>query len=376
MRVLLVDTNAVRPAEQAKALALAARGNEVTLLTPRSFKENYRLWHTHRPEAAPFSMVLANMVGKPPNRCVFTGGLRAALAPRPDAILVLSDENFWLTSQILLARDLLCPRAAFICHSWQNLDFTRQHYPQPLLALYAVDTMLERRVFSRAAAIMGRNRESLGVLRRRGYRGRLVHIPWGVDTHAFHPAEDEAARPYTIGFVGRLIGDKGLEDLLEASRLMKREHRLLLVGDGPMRPELETRAARPDGGRLELAGVVAHERMPAIYRRMDVLVLPSRTGLYWKEQFGRALVEAMACRVAVAGSDSGAIPDVIGEAGRVFPEGSPTALAAALDELADTELRGRLADRGLARARERFSWEAWALRTHELLREVTCPGPA
>lgn len=55
-------------------------------------------------------------------------------------------------------------------------------------------------------------------------------------------------------------------------------------------------------------GQVDSEAMPAFYQQLDVLVLPSRTLAHWKEQFGRVLTEAMACAVAVIGSDSGEIP--------------------------------------------------------------------
>ena len=74
-------------------------------------------------------------------------------------------------------------------------------------------------------------------------------------------------------------------------------------------------------------------------RRFDVLVGPSLTTPRWKEQFGRMLVEAMACGVPVIGSDSGEIPHVIGDAGIVVPEGDRVALCAAIARLRD--LRGR-----------------------------------
>ena len=95
----------------------------------------------------------------------------------------------------------------------------------------------------------------------------------------------------------------------------------------------------------------APENVGPILKSMDVLVLPSRSMPYWKEQFGRVLVEAMACGVPVIGSDSGAIPAVIGDAGLVFPEGDDRALADRILQLAtDSTLWSDLQERGLARA--------------------------
>lgn len=374
MRVLVVDTNSVRAAEQTKAAALAGLGHRVTLLAPTSFKENYRRIAAHRPQdhlpqEPPYKLILGAMAGKPPNRSVFLSGLTKALAARPQAVLALADENFWLTAQVLAWQRVLCPGALFLCHSWQNLDFDRANFPQPVRALYDLDTWLERRVFRRADAIMARNREAMGVLRRRGYHGRLAHIPWGVDAEGFAPEPKARPRPLTIGYVGRLLADKGLEELLAASGMMKAPHRLLIVGAGPMQEELAA-AAKSGDHDIRLLPVVPHEKMPELYNQMDILVLPSRTGRLWKEQFGRVLAEAMLSQVAVAGSDSGAIPDVVGDTGLIFPEGDAGALAAALDRLAQDGLRAKLALAGRQRALKLYSWQAWARATSGLLGEL------
>ncbi|MGD8564549.1 MAG: glycosyltransferase family 4 protein, partial [Desulfarculaceae bacterium] len=164
MHLLLIDTNSVRAAEQSKAAALCACGHRVTLLAPSHFKENYQRLPAHRPVCPPFRLVLAPMLGKPPNRCLFWRGLGPAARPVPDAILVLADENFWLTSQALLWWEIFCPGSVFVCHSWQNLDFDCRNHPQPSRLLYGLDTFWERQVFRRAHAIIARNHEAMGVL--------------------------------------------------------------------------------------------------------------------------------------------------------------------------------------------------------------------
>ena len=103
---------------------------------------------------------------------------------------------------------------------------------------------------------------------------------------------------------------------------------------------------------------------------MSVLCAPSRTTAGWREQFGRMLIEAMACGVAVIASDSGEMPFVVGDAGVIAAEGDAAAWKAALGRLADGAARGACAARGLARARERYAWPLVARRHLEFFDEV------
>jgi glycosyltransferase involved in cell wall biosynthesis len=105
-----------------------------------------------------------------------------------------------------------------------------------------------------------------------------------------------------------------------------------------------------------MLGALQRRDMDQFWHAIDLLVLPSLTTPRWAEQFGRVLVEAMARGVPVVGSSSGAIPEVIGQAGLIFPEGDARALSEAIRQVRDTPtLRAELAARGLARARQRYS---------------------
>jgi glycosyltransferase involved in cell wall biosynthesis len=117
---------------------------------------------------------------------------------------------------------------------------------------------------------------------------------------------------------------------------------------------------------------VSYDAVPSLLRSLDVLVLPSVTILpLHREQFGRVLVEAMAAGVPVIGSSSGAIPEVIGDAGLVVPERDAAALAVAIDcILSDTDLRGQLIARGRRRAKSTFDWPVVATQTVELFRSA------
>jgi glycosyltransferase involved in cell wall biosynthesis len=103
------------------------------------------------------------------------------------------------------------------------------------------------------------------------------------------------------------------------------------------------------------------EELWRLYAASDCLVLPSLTTPTWKEQFGGVLADAMAVGLPIVGSDSGAIPQVVGDAGIIFPEGDATALAWALSVVAtDRTLNTRLRSAGSHRFVTRFSIEAYA----------------
>jgi glycosyltransferase involved in cell wall biosynthesis len=132
---------------------------------------------------------------------------------------------------------------------------------------------------------------------------------------------------------------------------------LRILGDGPERSRLERLAGKLGiAHQVEFLGRVPSTDAPQYYRQLDIFVLPSLSRPNWVEQFGRVLVEAMACGVPVVGSASGEIPWVIGDAGVLFPEGEVEALTQILQGLIDDEgRRGRLAAAGRARVLAQFT---------------------
>jgi glycosyltransferase involved in cell wall biosynthesis len=179
------------------------------------------------------------------------------------------------------------------------------------------------------------------------------------------PVED---RPFTVGYAGRLVPEKGLDDLLAAVRRLEAPVELVLAGDGEHRTALE--GQQIPGSRVRVLATIRHEAMAEAYSRMDVLALPSRTTARWKEQFGRVIVEALWCGVPVVGSDSGEIPWLIGRTGGgvTFPEGDVNALSKRLAEFrADPALRARLAANGRSAVERMFSVGAATDALQELL---------
>jgi glycosyltransferase involved in cell wall biosynthesis len=123
--------------------------------------------------------------------------------------------------------------------------------------------------------------------------------------------------------------------------------------------------------RVEFAGAVSTQDIPQALAMMDAMALPSLTRANWKEQFGRVLIEAMACETPVIGSESGEIPNVVGDAGLITPEGDAKALAAAIARLgSDPALCADLARRGRQRVLERFTQERVARNVAALYTEI------
>lgn len=182
--------------------------------------------------------------------------------------------------------------------------------------------------------------EGVDVVHQFGWMPKVNICWWGLDLKPFlqlsevHPSSLEKAydkaddAQKTVGYVGRFIEEKGVLDLLDALVLLGDGYRLVLVGGGPLEPQLrEYIQSLSLQERVELIPPKSRDELARLYVSFDVLVLPSKTGYFWKEQYGRVLVEAMACGVPVVGSQSGAIPVVIDEVSRCFAEGDVVQIA-------------------------------------------------
>src|SRR5262249_51530817 len=137
------------------------------------------------------------------------------------------------------------------------------------------------------------------------------------------------------------VEEKGILVLLEALLGVRGDWRLHVVGSGPLAPLARQRADELGlSNRITWEGGVASRQMPERLRSFTMLVQPSLTRRHWKEQFGRAVMEAMACGIPVIASDSAEIPNVVGPAGLIVPEGDPIALGNAIGQLlSEADLR-------------------------------------
>lgn len=200
------------------------------------------------------------------------------------------------------------------------------------------------RNLARAAAYVSWNAAGAALARAHGLPGRAPTLvaPAIVPDPSRFTAAQPGDRPYTVGFLGRLVPLKGA-DLLVAAAREAGVPRVVIGGDGPERSRLEAPS-------VDLRGTVPHDRVPGFLHELDVLAVPSRSTPGGAEQFGRVVVEAMWAGTPVLASDSGALPEVVGDGGVVVRENDVAALAAALRDLADPARRDALRVAGLARA--------------------------
>ena len=250
------------------------------------------------------------------------------------------------------------PGAKLVFATFQNLA---KDYPWPL-------SSYERRAMDRADAWI-----AFGELVSETLSGRPIYagkpsrvITPGVDTELFRPdaARGSDARRHlgwdesapVVGFLGRFEPQKGLELLCAALERVTGPWHALFVGGGSMEAFLREFEARHPSRARVVTGV-AHGDVPRWLNAMTILCAPSQTTAGWREQFGRMIVEAMACGVPVAGSDSGEIPRVIRDAGVIVAERDRLAWTAAIEQLLQRpDLRREYASRGLERASACFAW--------------------
>jgi glycosyltransferase involved in cell wall biosynthesis len=288
----------------------------------------------------------------------------AALREHRPHLIDMGHEPYSIAgAEILTLCSWFAPRVPIVMQTNQNI---LHNYPPPF-------SWLEQRAFRRVAAAYACSETVVEVLRAKGFDKPAPIVPFGVNTEAFRPRPAErSGQPLTIGFVGRMLPGKGLNVLADAlERLRNEAWQLLVVGDGSEREGFERQLS--DSGlrdRAEFTGAINFALVPDYFHKLDVMVIPTETTKRIREQFGRVIVEAMASRVPVIGSTCGAIPEVIGDAGLVFPEGDAAALAGALKQmLSDQDLRERLAAAGLERVKQ-YSWERVAEKTYALYLQV------
>jgi glycosyltransferase involved in cell wall biosynthesis len=350
-RLLVISHPAVVNVNQEVYRELKRREWDVTIVLPSSWRHEYS--HTAlRPEALE--------------------GMEDSLRPTPVLLPGRPQRHLYLTScRSLCARSR--PHVAFVeaepyslvTMQWSRV-FARRGIPFGVQCYENIDRPLpflisrwRARVLRDAAFVAARSDSAARLVRCWGAMGEVALAPPAVPAwqRPLAGSEQEGpGRPFTVGYAGRLIESKGLMDLLAAVRELDPPVRLLLIGNGDLREQLD--GQRIPGSHVRVLDGLTHDRMASAYAQLDVLVLPSHTTPTWKEQFGRVIVEALWCGVPVVGSDSGEIPWLIGLTGGgiVFPEGDSKALASRLSELRESPaLRMRLAQTGREAVERLFS---------------------
>ncbi|MCL5274161.1 MAG: glycosyltransferase family 4 protein [Chloroflexi bacterium] len=303
-------------------------------------------------------------------------GMRAF---HPHVVHVEEEPDSLAALQVALSRRLSAPRSRLILNTWQNIDRPKNALVKAVI----------RFSLAESSAVMCANSEAVHLLQLWGYVKPTPLIPAiGVDTRLFYPGQqqDMDAGIVNVIYIGRFVPEKGIDTLIASMASLihagnggrlNGNLRLRLIGNGPYLNMLKQQVE--DAGItscVEFLASMPPAGVAEVLRQSHILVLPSRTTDTWKEQFGRVLTEAMACKIPVIGSDSGAIPEVIGDAGLTFQEGNVGDLALKLSTLLHSpDMRTNLAGQGHSRVNQHYTQERIATQTVEFYRHlVTSTG--
>lgn len=358
MRVVVVARSYADPEQRGKLRALAGLGCTLAAAVPSA-------WRTHpqgRLQTASFGDDAGVRIYPVPvdgARWERRSLTRLLSEFRPD--LVQLEEEPWLPVGAALA-------SAAGRFGFRLVVFSAQSIP-PRLPL--LGRIRRARTVRAASAAIGANRLATALLAGGRTELRQAVIPQTGVLPPLNPREPPAAG-FSIGFVGRLVPERGLDVLLRACVRLRGFWTVQVVGSGPSQEELEALAQRLGiAARVTWHGALSRPALDSIWPTLDCLVQPARSTHEWVEAKGRTALEAMAYGIPVIGSRSGALPDIVDGVGQVVPEDDVEALAAALQRwLDDPQERGRLGIEARRRVLAEFTDEAIAARTAKLWREV------
>jgi glycosyltransferase involved in cell wall biosynthesis len=363
MRAIVVSTTYIDPATRGKLRALASLGCTVSVAVPARWSPAPRgpLLEATWADDGGVRIVPIPVEGNRGDSVRWSApDLRRLLNDFRPEILQIEAEPWTPTAAEASARGEKL-RLPVILFSWESIE--RQH------------TIRERwrrsRTLARVRGLIGGNRLAAACLAKARPGVPVTVIPQTGLTPPLESVRPEHAE-LTIGFVGRLVPEKGLDSLFRACVKMHGRWSLTVVGSGPSQEQLEALAERLGiASRITWLGAVPPEALKELWPRLDCLVVPSRTTPQWVETTHPPLIEAMGHGVPVIGTDSGAVPDIIGNAGLVVPEEDVAALTSALQRLADTPRdRARFGRDARLRVMAEYVDEAVARRTLEFWKKV------
>ena len=293
----------------------------------------------------------------------------ANLAPNPLALFRFFSSKAHLNNANFAGVGILAVFSKFAFNT--PFVLTLHGFPQPLSnkriterIKYSIEKKLMRFVGTRASAIVVvSNYEKEMLVSNFGLKSEVIHH--GIDQSLIKPFDKKWAKEeigfketdFVVLFVGKLIPPKDpvtlIKSINHASK--KREDlKLIIVGTGELNEEVRSKTKRLElENRVRFFGFIKKDILRICYSAADLFVLPSVN-----EPFGIVLLEAMAFGLPIIASDSGACPEVIGNAGVLFKQGDYQDLGEKiLEVMTNLRLRRQLAELGLKRVKQVFSNE-------------------
>lgn len=364
MRVLMVSKACLTGTYQRKLEEIGRHhGVDLTVIVPPVWRDAQGQLQLERAYVEGYRLLVDPVVFNGQYHLHFYPRLRKRLYEIKPDILHIDEEPYNLATWHAWR---LAHRARIrsLFFSWQNIS---RRYPFPF-------NWMERSVLQGVDSAIAGSQGAADVWRSKGYDGPMAVIPqFGVDPDIFAPGiRHDPGRGFVVGYVGRLVREKGVDLLVRAAAGLPGAWQLVIAGDGPERETLVDLAKELGvATRVFFDGQIPSTRVPAFLQELSVLVLPSRSRPNWTEQFGRVLVEAMACGIPVLGSESGEIPNVIGSAGWTFPEDDVETLRARLLHLMqDADVRNEMGRLGRDRVLEHYTQAKVAADTVQVYKEI------
>jgi glycosyltransferase involved in cell wall biosynthesis len=374
IKVLSISHSAVVGGYQDRCVEVARHPDiDLTLVVPRRWMQ-FNRWVQLEKESDPTYRIIARQPLtwglrslRLRNVCHLYRGLgRIFREVGPDIVEIWEEPFSAAAAQAVFLSRRLRPRPRVIFFTAQNIE---KRYPPPF-------SLFEGYVYRRADYAFPVNEEARRVIERKGFSRPALVLPLGVNPRLFYRHDASALREklglfkFTVGFAGKFDRQKGVLELIAACAPLKGRINLLLIGKGEIKSEmvsaLERTGLLPDA---RIIPTVPYPELPLYLSAMDALAMPSITLPGLKEQFGRILIEAMACAVPVIGSTSGEIARVIGRSGMICPEGDCGSLGAAIKLLLqEPAVRENLVQRAKIRVEKGYTWESIARRQVEVYR--------
>jgi glycosyltransferase involved in cell wall biosynthesis len=359
----------------ALAVALAQRGNEVTVHTRRTspgqpdvvlMAPGVMVEHVPAgpPEAVPKDELLPYMPQ-------FAAHLARRWAAEPPDV---AHAHFWMSGLATLtaAEELGVP----VVQTFHALGVVKRRWQGEADTSPSQRIPIERDIGRRAVAVIATCTDEVRELTTMGVPSdRIAVVPCGVDLELFRPDGPVAqrnGRPRVLS-IGRMVPRKGVDTVVRAMRQVP-EAELVIAGGEPGDEETTRLHALATAFGLErrvlMIGSVGRADVPALMRSADVLA-----AVPWYEPFGMVPLEALACGVPVVASAVGGHLDTVAGCGLLVPPRRPRALSRAVcDLLARPGLRAALSASGVRRARARYGWPRVAEQTESVYRNLVAGG--
>jgi len=285
--------------------------------------------------------------------------IKILLRHKPDIVYINEEPYSTASFMLIVLTKMFSPKSKIIIQSAENI-FKRHPFPFNVFEKFSLNNI---------DALCVVPTEGIELYRRKGFKGEIFKVSYFVDVDKFFrvPKEEVVKRipelsfdGLKIGFVGRISEQKGIDTVVGAIKYLKDKGkdkiRFFVVGkEEPeyfsfLKSKIEEYSLE---NNVKFLGHFGYDELLYFYNSIDCLVLPSRTKSWLKEQFGRVIVESMACGTPVIGSDSGEIPIVIDNPELTFKENDYISLANILEKFYDGVLeKDKLSDSLMEKSRK------------------------